>query len=181
MMFKDNFDRLCLSLVIASLVSIIVLLSFNTTASSRKQGAGLGKAAEREMANRARVELVERVYGHVETLKKSGQLQTSLLKLDELIRKYPAEAHGYILQGEILRDMGALDESVASVVQGIKLNGEYLDDKSPLSRRSLVVSLVGEGQKSVAERAAADPKNSSLKLLQGKINYLKSRLAGGCE
>lgn len=180
-MFKDNFDRLCLSLVIVSLISIISLLVVNKTASNQKKEAGLGKAAEREMAYRARVELIGKIYGSVEILRNAGQSQQALLNLAELIRKYPAEAHGYIIQGEIMRDMGALDESIGSFVEGIKLNGEYLDDKSPLSRRSMILSLVDDGQKSVVKRLAANPKNKSLQLLKSKISYLKSRLAGGCE
>jgi hypothetical protein len=77
--------------------------------------------------------------------------------------------------------MGALDEAVSSYVEGIKLNGDYVDRKSPLSRRPEIQRLVDEGLKRLASRAAANPDNRSLAASRQKIYYLKSRLAGGCE
>lgn len=180
-MFKDRFDKLCLALSLASLAAIVVLLVVSQSEPGKKQAAGLGKAAEREQAYRARVELIGTLYGPVEALRKAGQTPQALLRLDELLRKYPAEAHGYILQGELLSDSGARDEALAAFVQGVKLNGEYLDVTSPLSRRAAIASLVAESQKRVAAGLDESPSNQSLQALQSKINYLKSRLAGGCE
>jgi hypothetical protein len=77
--------------------------------------------------------------------------------------------------------MGAFDEAVSSYVEGVKLNGDYVDAKSPLSRRTEIQRLVDEGLKSINQRAAASPDNRSLAVSRQKINYLKSRLAGGCE
>jgi tetratricopeptide (TPR) repeat protein len=143
--------------------------------------AGLNKAVERETSYRARIELIDKTYAPVEELRKAGNMQAALLKLDELIRKYPGEAHGHILQGELLRDMGALEEAVSSYVEGVKLNGDYVDQKSPLSRRGQIKRIVEEGTRSLGSRAAANPDNRSLTVSRQKINYLKSRLAGGCE
>lgn len=179
-MFTDTFDKitwLLLAVVIAALA--VVLVSAHGTGGGKS--AGLGKAAEREMAYRARVELVGKLYGPVEELRRAGRNQEALLKLDELLRKYPGEAHGHILQGEILRDMGALDEAAASFVEGVKLNGDYLEEGSPLSRRAAIQAIVNEGLRSIGSRAAANPGNRSLAASLGKINYLRSRLAGGCE
>lgn len=180
-MQRDNFDRLCFLLVLLSLVSIIVIFVMNGSEPANKKGEGLGKAAQRDMIYRARTELIGKIYGQVEGLRVEGKSQQALLNLDELIRKYPGEAHGYILQGEILHDVGALDESIASYMRGIKINGDYLDEKSPLSRRAKIVLLVDEAQKNIKSRAAAAPQNQTVKSLQSQINYLKSRIAGGCE
>ncbi|HEY6007263.1 MAG TPA: hypothetical protein VIU40_03000 [Geobacteraceae bacterium] len=180
-MFNDTFDRMNWFLLALVLVALALLLAMSRGRGDGKGAAGLGKAVEREMAYRARVELIGKLYGPVEELHKSGNNATALLKLDELIRKFTGEAHGYILQGEILREMGTLDEAIASFVEGVKLNGDYLDAKSPLTRRDEIQRLVEEGLKSIAARAAANPRNRTVAASLQKVNYLKSRLAGGCE
>jgi hypothetical protein len=180
-MFKDTFDKLCWACLALVLIALVVLLGMKAGTGEGKAVTGLDKAVEREMAYHARVELIAKLYGPVDGLRKEGKNQEALLKLDELVRKYPGEAHGHILQGEILREMGALDEAVASYVAGVKLNGDYLDDKSPLSRRGDIQRLVEEGLKSVGARAAANPGNRTIAASLHKVNYLRSRLAGGCE
>lgn len=179
-MFKDGFDKLCWLLAAAAVAAMTALLLMGG-GSGDKRAAGPDKAFEREMAYRARVEMVGKIYEPVETLRKGGNSQAALLKLDELIRKYPGEAHGHILQGEILLEMGTLDEAAASFVEGVRLNGDYVDARSPLSRRGLIQRVVNDGLKSVGARAAANPGNRSLAESLRRLNYLKSRLAGGCE
>lgn len=180
-MFRDAFDKLCWLFLIVVLASVGVLLSMDAGTDGGTRKTGTGKSLERELAYRARVELITQLYAPVEKLRKEGNSQTALLKLDELLRKYPAEGHGYILQGEILLGMGAFDEALSSYMEGVKLNGDYVDAKSPLSRRVEIQRLVDEGAKNIAQRAAANPGNSSIAVSRRKLNYLKSRLAGGCE
>lgn len=180
-MFKDAFDKLCWLFLVTVIISLAVLLYNGGKAESGKRDEKQSKSLDRELANRARVELIAQLYAPIEALRKEGNNQAALMKLDELIRKYPAEAHGHILQGEILHSMGVLDESVSSYVEGVKLNGDYVDAKSPLSRRAEIQRLLDEGLKSVGQRISANPDNRSVALLRQKINYLKSRLAGGCE
>jgi len=180
-MFRDAFDRLCWLCLITVIVSLTALLYVNGSSGSEKRAAGPSKALERELAYRARVELITNLYSPIESLHKEGNNQTALLKLDELIRKYPGEGHGHILQGKILLGMGAFDEAVSSYMEGVKLNGDYVDAKSPLSRRVEIQRIVDEGLKNIGLRATANPGNSSLAAARQKLNYLKSRLAGGCE
>lgn len=177
-MFKDAFDKICWALLAVVTVALVALAASGGGSDSRK---GAGKALEREMAYHARVELINKLFGPVEQLRGEGKHQEALLRLDELNRKYPGEAHGRILQGLILRDMGAADEAVASFVEGIRINGDYVDRKSPLSRRPEIQRLVDERGKEISARAAANPDNRSAAALLAKVNYLKSRLAGGCE
>lgn len=179
-MFTDTFDKITWLLLALVIAALAVVLGTSSGAGEGK-GDGLGKAAEREMAYRARIELINSLYGPVEELRKAGKNQEALLKLDELIRKYPGEAHGHILQGEILREMGALDQAVASFEAGVKLNGDYVDARSPLSRRRAIEGLVAEGERVIGGRAAANPGNRTLAVSLRRVNYLKSRLAGGCE
>jgi len=180
-MFRDGFDKLCWALLAAALISLVVVLAVGDSTHAGRPGSGLGKALEREMAYRGRIELINKLYGPVESLRSTGNKQEALLKLDELIRQYPGEAHGHILQGQILWEMGALDEAISSFVEGVTLNGDYVDTKSPLSRRPEIQRLVDEGLKKTGARAAANPDNRSVAVSLRKVNYLKSRLAGGCE
>lgn len=179
-MFKDGFDKLCWLLLATACAAMAAMLLTGGGAGDRR-AAGPDKAFEREMAYRARVEMIGKIYEPVEALRKEGNSQAALLKLDELIRKYPGEAHGHILQGQILLEMGTLEEAAASFVEGVRLNGDYVDAKSPLSRRDLIQKLVTDGLKSVGARASANPGNKTLAASLRRLNYLKSRLAGGCE
>ena len=182
MILKDRFDKLLWLLLLVTVCSLAVLLSVNGSHDGADaKNTGLNKAMEREMADQARMALIQKLYGPAEALQREGKLQAALLKLDELSRSYPGEAHGYMLKGEILRQTGALDEAVASYVQGIKLNGDYLTEKSPLSRRPEIQKLVDDGLREIGGRARANPANRSLAESLRNIYYLKSRLAGGCE
>jgi len=182
-MAHDRFDKTLWCILLVSLVTLAVVLTLNASTSGGSQHGSkeLNKAMDREMAYRARVELINKLYGPVENLRTNGHKPEALLKLDELIRTYPGEAHGYMLKGQILREMGAEDEAVSSYVEGVKLNGDYVDDKSPLSRRSEIQRFVDEETKRIGARYAAEPGNRSIAVLLQKNNYLKSRLAGGCE
>ncbi|MBT1072521.1 hypothetical protein [Pelotalea chapellei] len=179
-MCKDSFDKFCWALLAVALSVLVAVLVLNG-GRDNKSGSGPNKALEREMAYYARVELINKLYGPVDKLRSAGSNQEALLKLDELNRKYPGEAHGHILQGLILQNLGAPDEAIASFVEGIRLNGDYVDDKSPLSRRREIQRLVDTSAKDITARIAANPGNRTLAGQLQKINYLKSRLAGGCE
>lgn len=180
-MFRDTFDKLSWLFLIAVVVSLAVLLYLDDRTGSGNRSRAPGKALERELAYRARIELITTLYAPVEKLRRDGSNQTALLKLDELIRKYPGEGYGHILQGEILLSMGALDEAVSSYVEAVKLNGDYVDAKSTISKRAEIRHLVEEGLMNIDQRSAANPDNRTLAAFRQKINYLKSRLAGGCE
>lgn len=175
---RTGFDRFCWLVLFSGIVSAGVLCASGT---AEKKGAGIDKAAGREMAYRARIELVTRLYGPIDALRASGKGQHALLKLAELIRTYPGEAHGHILQGAILMDMGAFDEAVSSYTEGVRLNGDYIDKNSPLSRRGEIQRLVTDGLQQARERSLANPDNRSAAQTLQRLNYLKSRLAGGCE
>lgn len=181
-MLKDAFDRTLWAFLVVALVALaIVLAGHETGARTARTASGLDKALDRQMAYQARVDLLRKLYGPVESLRQAGDLQTALFKLDEMARLYPQEAHGFILKGEILSGMGALEEALASYVEGVRLNGDYVDGKSPLSRRTEIRTVTDEGLRVIGGRARANPGNRSLSVALNNVNYLRSRLAGGCE
>jgi len=180
-MGRDRFDRLlCIALAVVA-VALVALLFSSGGMQGEGAAAGLDKALEQQMAYQARVALLQKLYGPVDALRQEGNPQLALLRLDELAGRYPGEAHGYILKGEILHAMGALEESVASYVEGVRRNGDYIDAQSPLSRRTEIRQLVEEGLAVVGERARSHPDNRSLAKALQDVRYLQSRLSGGCE
>ncbi len=181
-MLKDAYDRILWSLLALTLAALAVLLSGQVTGGRTGwSAAGPDKALERRMAYQARVDFIRKLYGPVESLRQAGDLQGALFKLDELNRLYPREAHGSILKGDILSRMGALEEATACYVEGVRLNGDYVDGKSPLSRRSEIQKVADEGLRVIGGRARANPGNRSIAVALNNVNYLRSRLAGGCE
>jgi tetratricopeptide (TPR) repeat protein len=179
-MLKDVFDKFLWFALVATLVALAAVLA-GPVGGGVSAPAGPDKAMERALASQARANLLQKLYGPVESLRQAGELQAALFKLDELARSYPNEAHGRILKGEILGSMGALDEAVASYVEGVRLNGDYVDRKSPLSRRAAIEKAADEGLRVIGGRARANPGNRSLAMALNNVNYLRSRLAGGCE
>lgn len=170
---------LLLFMVFAALAILI-----GSHASSNEAGSatknGTSKAMERAMALQARTAFLQKLYAPVDELRLQGDMQGALLRLDELNRSYPGEAHGQILKGRLLQETGALEEAIASYVRGIQISGDYIDHKNPLSIREDVKRTVDQGQQIIA-RAKANPENVSLAAAARNVNYLKSRLAGGCE
>ncbi len=181
-MLKDRFDWLLVALLAAATISLLVLLATKSPdAGGSRANASITKAMEQQMATQARVAFLQKLYAPVETMRTAGDLQGALFKLDELARTYPGEAHSFILKGEIQHQLGADDEAIANYVQGIKLSGDYIDRNSPLSRRDDIQRLVDTAGRTIASRFHANPDNASLATAMKNVNYLKSRLAGGCE
>lgn len=160
------------ALWIALALTITGILTLSMTGrKSSQEGSGLqrNRQQEQQFMAEARRSHRQKVYEPVEALKKAGQHQQALLKLEELARTYPGDPHGYILRGELLAALGATAEAASSFAQGIRLDGSYVDRNTPQSRRETIDSLVKSGLRSAASPALAD------------IRYLQSRLAGGCE
>lgn len=181
-MLKDRYDWIHVSLLAVVLAVLAIMLGGKGVITNKQSGkASPDKALERAIAYQARVEFLRKTYAPVESLRSAGRYQEALFKLDELAEQYPNEAHGRILKGEILYGMGALGESVASFVEGVRLNGDYVDRKSPLSRRGEIGRVAEDGLKIIGAKARANPDNRSIVESQKNVNYLRSRLAGGCE
>lgn len=177
---RDRFDLLhwlLLALLAAGLL-VLLLGQGPQTGTAASKGE---RALERELQNQARATLLQRLYGPVEELRQQGKTENALLKLDELERAYPGEAHGLMLKGEILAGMGALEEAAASFAAGVRLNGDYIDEKFPLSRRDAVSRLVTTGLPVIIEGTRRNPDSRALGLALKNLRYLQSRLAGGCE
>lgn len=179
-MFNNIFDKFCI-LVLAIVTIVTFIIIYNDHDSSKKNKQLTSKTLERELAYFGKINFLKQIYEPVETLKKEGNYQLALIKLDELMKKYPTEAFGYILQGEIFMALGLQNDAIIAFVKGVKLNGEYVDSKSPLSRRTEIQNIVDNGLNNNAKLLAVNPDNHTLSSTRINLNYLKSRLAGGCE
>lgn len=173
---RELADKILWVLLLSTALSLATLLISPSSSTVAARGGSLDKAVEQELVAQSRMALLQKLYGPVEQLRAAGQHQAALLKLEEVERSYPTEAHGMILRGEVLLQMGAFDAAVASLARGVELNGEYVDERSPLSRREQIDAIVKKG---VADMKS--PSNASGKVLQKNLFYLQSRLAGGCE
>lgn len=176
---RDRFDILTWGGMLACVLVIGFLLLGGE--GQGRSTAALDKALEQQIAYQARIDFLHNLYRPVEELRLAGQASAALLKLDELARHYPQEAHGEILQAEILLERGATREAIDHYVRALRLNGDYVDKASPLSRRSGVQQLVDVQLPAFAERARKNPQNLALQNALTGLYYLQSRLAGGCE
>jgi cytochrome c-type biogenesis protein CcmH/NrfG len=177
-MKHDRFDTLLAALLFITALCLVALV---IQALPDKTTRIDSRSLERELSAQARTALLDRLYAPVCAALQAGQLQEALLKLEEITVRYPGEAHGFILKGEIFNRLELFDKAVASFVQGVKLNGDYIDKTSQITRRAVIEKLVTAQLPRAAAAYRSSPGNPARKEHLANINYLKSRLAGGCE
>jgi len=178
-MLNDTYDRL-LWIGIALVVVAIALLPFMQSEDTAQGAARLqSRANDQQALAEARRYLLRQRYEPVESLLQQGRSQQALLKLGELARAFPNDAHAFVLRGQILADLGAPAEAASSFAEGVRLDGSYVDKTSPLSRRDAIGRLI-DGIRARASASSAGAVSASPELTQN-LRYLQSRLAGGCE
>ena len=174
----DRFDKLLISLLVLTIFGLVALVA---RALPNKTTRIDTRSMERDLTAQARMALLDRIFNPVTAAMEAGQLQEALLKLEELNVRYPGEAHGFILKGEILNRLEVFEGAVANLVRGVKLNGDYIDKASQVSRRDIIAKLVELRLPKAVASYRSSPGSPALKENLANLNYLKSRLAGGCE
>ena len=178
-MFKERIDILFGVLLLGCLAVVGGLLIGNGSHASQRN-LTVDKAMERDMAYQAKVSFLERLYAPVTELQQSGKYESALLKLDELSRRYPDEAHGELLRGEVLLQLQALPQAVEHLAKAVRMNGDYVDQQSPFSRRPLIVKLLAEQLPKLKQKAQQQSSPAAQTALKN-LFYLQGRMAGGCE
>ncbi len=178
-MLKDRFDILLgVLLLICAAATGALLIGSGSQAS--QSSLAVDKAIERDMAYQAKVSFLQQLYAPVNELRTGGQYESALLKLDELSRRYPDEAHGELLRGELLLKLQAVPQAVEHLAQAVRMNGDYVDQNSPMSRRTLIDQLLEQQLPKLKEKAASQS-TAVLQAALRNLYYLQGRMAGGCE
>lgn len=179
-MLKDRFDHiLAASLVVVLILTVVLLTSVSPGKASH--ASSVNRQLEREMLYQARVAFIERHYGPVIALRDNGSLPEALLKLEELRRSLPDDAHNDLLSGDIMLRMGQFDQALTRLASAVRSNADYVDTASPLNQRPLVESAVASALPLVRDRLRSQPESLALEKVVKDGYYLQSRLAGGCE
>lgn len=180
-MLRDRFDQIMFVALAGVLLFTAVLIAGAGPRDNNRDAQAVNRQMEREMLLQARVAFLDRHYSPVITLRDNGELPGALLKLDELSRTLPGEAHNDLLSGDILLRMGQFDRAVSKLASAVRRNADYVDAASPLSQRPLIESAVAEGLPLIRDRVRVQPDNRTMALVLKDGYYLQSRLAGGCE
>ncbi len=180
-MLRDRFDQLMIVGLVAVLIFTAVLMAGAGPRDNQQKVQAAQYRIEREMLQQARVAFIERNYAPVIALRDNGSLPDALLKLEELNRTLPGEAHNDLLSGDILLRMGQFDRAVSKLAKAVKNNADYVDFASPLNQRPLIESAVSQGLPLIRDRLRVQPDNRTLGQVLKDGYYLQSRLAGGCE
>ena len=179
-MLGDRTDRVFGLLLVTAVIALGIVLAGagpdGGTASARTD-----KEMQQALVYQAQAAFLHKLYGSVEALAKEGRPAQALLKLDQIGRNYPDEAYGYILQGELLQSLGSLAEAAHSYVKGLRIDGDYVDNHSPLNQRTKIRQLVTRGLVLFGAEAKSQPDNPTPTAALKDLHYLQSRLAGGCE
>jgi len=180
-MLNDRFDRLCTCGLLLVAGALIALLVTAGPSAGRQGDSALERRVEQELLSQARLAFLERHYGAVVVMRDRGELQSALLKLEELERELPGEPHGALLRGEILHRLGLIDRAVNSLALAVRGNGDYIDPASTLNQRDLIAVVAGQGIPLMRDRLRGQPDDKQAALTLKDAYYLQSRLAGGCE
>jgi len=180
-MLRDRFDQLLIVTLVGVLIFAAVLITGAGPREDNRDAQAANRQLEREMLHQARVAFLDRHYAPVVALRDDGALPDALLKLEELSRTLPGEAHNDLLSGDILLRMGQFDRAVTKLASAVRRNADYVDAASPLSQRPLIESAVAEGLPLIRDRVRVQPDNRTMQQVLKDGYYLQSRLAGGCE
>ena len=178
----DRYDKTlaCLTTAIIAAICVLIFSAVRNPVASASVSND-GRSMERALALQARLVLLDRLYAPATSLVTAGRFQDALLKLEEINRSYPGEPYGLVLKGELLFHLGAVEEAVARYAEGVKRQGDYIDRRNPLSRRDAIEQAVNAAVAAIARRRTSGDNSPSLSALVANVNYLRSRLAGGCE
>jgi len=178
-LFRDIFDKLHWLALVGVVVAAAYLLVFSSSAGTtvRKQD----KRLELALQQKAKVAFLLETYGPVEELAAAGNRTAALLKLEELERDFPGEAHASILRGALLLEQGAIAEGIKAYVLGVRQNGDYIDERSLLGRHNEIASLIDTQLPLIKLKVDRNPDSRIWNEALINIYYLQSRLAGGCE
>ena len=179
-MFRDLFDRLYLLTAVLLLLAIILFISGFIGTDSAGPEMKRDPSMERAMQEQARAAFLLEAYSPVESLVAAGRYTEALLKLQELGKAYPGEAHTSIMRGAILISQGVLGEGLSRYATAVQANGDYVDAKSSLNRRQEITELV-ESALPKLKTSLQQVTTPSLERSLKDAYYLQSRLAGGCE
>ncbi len=179
-MFSDLFDRIHLLAVVLVLVVIALLLGGFIDRGDEPLRSKRDPSVERAMQERARAAFLLETYQPVDQMIADKRYAEALLKLQSFEKSYPGEAHSMILRGSILIAQGVVGEGIAQYAAAVKVNGDYVDEKSSLNRRNEITLLVENSLPKIKESLRSVVTPSTEKSLKN-LYYLQSRLAGGCE
>lgn len=178
----DRFDQVLVAGLLLTLVLVVwLLLTTDSGPGSAVASSASTRQLEQEMLDQARLSLIQRRYAPVADLRDQGDLPGALLKLEELSRELPGEAHTSLVRGDVLFRMGQVDKALTQFARAVRGNGDYIDAASPLSQRNLIESVLTQGLPQIRDRLRAQPDNRVLGQVLKEGYYLQSRLAGGCE
>jgi hypothetical protein len=77
--------------------------------------------------------------------------------------------------------LGAKQKAIAHVARAVRMNGDYVDQHSPLSRRDLIDPLLDGELVEIKRQSTENPASTSLVATLKDLYYLQGRMAGGCE
>lgn len=108
----------------------------------------------------------------------NGDARASLLTLQ---RRYPGRHEVWSLSGRYHEVLGEEAAAIISYARAIRLNGDYLDERSPICLAGRVEPLVDRSFLRLKDAKRNRKLTSGEKDLLDTVYFLRRRLAGGCE
>ncbi|TNF49451.1 hypothetical protein EP232_01475 [bacterium] len=108
----------------------------------------------------------------------NGDADTALMKLQ---RRYPGRHEVWSLSGRYRESVGDETAAIMGYARAVRLNGDYLDDRSPICLAGRVEPLVDRSFIRLKDVQKTRGLTVEEKDLLKTVYFLRRRLAGGCE
>lgn len=171
----DRLDRISIWTIVVLLIvsSVLVSMHIGEAGPEKKQlrVQVFNPVIQNEITNRATV---------VKNLMESANLDKAEMLVQEVIKKYPFEGEPRMLLGDIYLRRQKLVDAVYAYKDGVDLNPDYLDKKTPLFQGKKLKFIVAEALSEVNRELEQNPDNRKMKNDRKMIYYLQRRIAGSC-
>jgi len=110
----------------------------------------------------------------------AGNFEQAEAMLKDLLQKQPYEGEPHMLMGDVYMRKQEPVRAMREYREGIDLNPDFLDKKSPLFQGKKLKTAVGEAMAEIEKKLKANPEDASLKAERKIVYYLQRKIAGSC-
>ncbi|HWR57260.1 MAG TPA: hypothetical protein VN328_00105 [Thermodesulfovibrionales bacterium] len=172
----DRLDRISIWVIVLLIVSSFALISRHMGEARPDRSLQQRRAADYSTVNAEVDNRVKQIKNVIE----AGSLNKAEIMIRELMQKYPYEGGPRMLMGDILMRRQEPVKAMFEYKEGIDLNPDYLDKKTPLFQGKKLKIVVGEALTEIEKKIKLSPGDESLRSDRKTIYYLQRKIAGSC-
>ena len=176
-LITKHIDKITIAVILA-LAAAMVLLVYNSRLEDPAALDGIVHARIQSIPSDERLAFEKGLNDARVLVDSNGDAEAALLTLQ---RRYPGRHEVWSLSGRYRESLGEESAAINSYARAIRLNGDYLDERSPICLAGRVEPLVERSFARLKDAKRARALTQEEKNLLKAVYFLRRRLAGGCE